>query len=172
MAQAYLMRSDESGDALDTIDLTTGALSAVIPAAPGSLELFDFADGKLWFVSYRDLATGQIVTFDLATSTFTTVVDSGELAIDSATRQGGDLFISYIRDAASEVVRIDASGTRTTLALPGLGWAWLSASDQSLNVYFMSYGQNTLTLRYNRETGVLEDLVSRSANAVSRDGDA
>jgi prolyl oligopeptidase len=156
--QAYLMRSDENGDSLDTIDLATGALSPVIPAEPGSLELFDFADGKLWFVSYRDLGTGQIVTFDLATSTFATVVGSGELAIESATRQGGDLFISYIRDAASEVVRIDSAGARTTLALPGLGWAWLDASEQNLDVYLMSYDKNTLSLRFNRQTGALDTL--------------
>lgn len=85
-------------------------------------------DGSLFFVRTDDDAPrGRVVAIDLAAperANWKTIVPEREESLRSASFAGDQIFLSYLKDASSEVRVVDRAGSPIrTMDLPGIGTA-------------------------------------------------
>lgn len=121
-----LARASPEANKLSFVDLTTGDEQPIFQTRGGTLIYCASTGSKLLFVSFLDKDMGEVVAFDLANRTFATVVPAREVPIDDtsggATLIGNDLYITYVRDSANELIRFEmASGNRQVIPLRTAG---------------------------------------------------
>lgn len=109
----WLLRLGVSENRLSSVDLQTGEERVVFTTPEGVFTPFAFQDGLFWAVSFIDRDMGEIVTFDPVARRLTTVVPAGPLAVDTAALIGRDVYITYVRNGADELVRFETETGKT-----------------------------------------------------------
>ncbi|MCC5930526.1 MAG: S9 family peptidase [Cyclobacteriaceae bacterium] len=87
-------------------------------------------------------------------------IPESELVLQSVSSGGDQIFLSYMRDASSEIIHIDNTGnTIRKIALPGFGTASGFSGkrkDKEVFYYFNSFNYPTAIFRYRIEDGYTE----------------
>jgi prolyl oligopeptidase len=114
------------------------------------------SDGFL-VITNAQAPNGRVVHFSAATKTWKDVVGQQPEAIRSAATGGGKLFITYLKDVASKVVRFSYEGAREAdVILPGIGnvedFGGLR-DDTELFYKYQSFDYPPTIFRYNLATG-------------------
>lgn len=114
---------------------------------------------RFWWTTNKDAARKKVVTIDVAAphAAPRDVVAEDKAVIESAKLIGGELFVTYMVDAKSEVRRFAPDGTpRGSLSLPGVGTvATISgdADDGEAFYSFTSFNAPTTIYRYDVKSG-------------------
>lgn len=130
--RTWLLRSDRPENSLSLFNLKTGQVETVVRTKKGTLDRFDFQEGKFWFVSFLNQDMGEIVTFDTESRKFASVVPARDVPVDKAELIGNDLYLTYVRNGAHEFVRFElGSGTMRVIPLPVQGSVDKVRSDEA-----------------------------------------
>ncbi len=115
---------------------------------------------RLWFKTSKDAPRGRIIAIDRkrpAESAWETVIPEGRYALEWATYTGGELFLGYLKDARTQILRYTLTGKRLgEVALPGRGTAYGFGGRKDATETFYSYVDfvtPTTLLRYDIRTG-------------------
>jgi len=95
-----------------------------------------------WFYTNQDAPRGRVVSIDLAKPDhkFVEVVAEQPETLRQVELIGGKLVANYMKDAYTELRVLDVRGAlERSLALPGLGTAWLADGDDRSSAGFFSY---------------------------------
>ena len=107
-------------------------------------------------MSFLKQDMGEIVTYDTAARKFATVVSARDVPLDKAVLIGKDLYLTYVRNGAHELVRFElGSGTMRLIDLPAQGSVEVTGADSSGEVGFklQTYTAGADTYAYNPNTG-------------------
>ena len=118
-------------------------------------------DGPLFYVRTDDEASrGRLIAIDVTRpgrENWKTIVPEGEESLRGASFAGDQIYLSYLKDASSEVRVIDRSGAPVrTVALPGIGTAsgFGARRDDTESFYtFASFTRPPTTYRVDLSTG-------------------
>jgi prolyl oligopeptidase len=152
----WLMRAGGDMNSLSLLNLTTGQEETAFRTRKGNLGWFDYQEGKFWFVSFLKQDLGEVVTFDPVARKFATVVSARDVPLDRAVLVGNDLYLTYVRNGANELVRFEVgSGTTRVIQLPSQGSVNVQSADSSGQVGFKlsTHTRETDTYTYNPNTG-------------------
>lgn len=83
---------------------------------------------RLWFSTTKDAPRGRLILVDRknpAESAWQTIIPEGRYPLQWASYVGGELFVAYLKDARTQILRYDLAGRRLgELRLPGRGTAY------------------------------------------------
>jgi prolyl oligopeptidase len=113
---------------------------------------------RFWVYTNRGAPNGKVISFDVsAPEEWTVVVPHLKEVIEAYSCVGGQLILSYLKDARSLVRTYGLDGAATgEVALPGIGTAWGFSGEQPDTETFFSYASFTTpatTYRYVPATG-------------------
>lgn len=152
------------------------------------LSIIDLIDGRIYAISKRDAARGQLVSFDPLTPNQRTVLvaEEPQAVLDGGFFREGRLFLNYNDDTADRISICALDGTVTgTVPLPTqsvIGFARDNPGDTGCYVrissfltpgtsYFYDYRTNQLEFFMASEAPeTLEDCIVERVRATSKDG--
>ncbi len=131
-----------------------------IASGRGPMMPITIDSGIAYFILYSEAPLGEIVALDLHQGTLETIIPEWNYAIANAVKIGDDIFITYIEDAASKLVRFNLSTqTVTPIDLPLEGWAYPIEYDGFLVLYVTNYCNDFSIYFYDQASDTLKILV-------------
>lgn len=125
------------------LDRPEAPVLELISQFEASFEYIHNEGDAFWFLTDDQAARRRIVRIDLSQpqrAHWQDVVAEGEATLTSAAAIGGRLLLHYLRDAHSEVLRVDLDGGNPrAIALPGLGSASGFSGEFDSTESFYSY---------------------------------
>jgi prolyl oligopeptidase len=98
---------------------------------------------RLWFSTTKDAPLGRLIVIDRknpAESAWETVIPEGRYALQWASYTGGELFVSYLKDARTQILRYTLAGKQLgEVKLPGRGSAYGFGGRKTDTETFYSY---------------------------------
>ncbi|MDJ0764648.1 MAG: prolyl oligopeptidase family serine peptidase [Myxococcota bacterium] len=141
---------------LGWFDDQTGDITPILENSPGPMIPFTLEGIKLYYIRYSDAPLGEIVSYDMSDGTQTLVMAEQTLAIEYAVKSDDVIYVAFVEDAASKLVRYDTvTGAMTPIALPLDGWAFIFDAGGSLGLYMTSYTHDFSIYIYNESLGEL-----------------
>lgn len=136
-----------------------GGFNVLFPGFAHEYDLLDVVGDFAYVVTNDGAANKQIVKIDLNNPKkgVTVVVPETENLLSHATTAGGNIFISYLKDASSRVYQYDMNGKQIReIALPGIGTAGGFGGEKDYTEVFYAYSSYNVpptSYRYNIATG-------------------
>ncbi len=125
-------------------------------------EIIDVIDNNAWILTNKDADNRTIFRINLEkTSEISTIIPESDFLLESASTGGGDLFVTYLKDASSKVFQYSMDGSSSTeIKLPGIGTASGFGCEKDDKEFFYSFSSFTTPSRFykydiNRRTSSL-----------------
>ena len=170
--QGFLLEDSSLGKtAVSKFDFATGERSLLTADLEGGpLELIDTWNGTLIFIDFNDDSApqGRLVSWNPETKAFDVLVEQRDIAIDTVLIHQDKAYISYVKDAASELLVYDLASPGlgelaqgTPISLPTLGSIRFEGAndDGGVKFQFSSYDLPVSTYKLNAQNELVQESV-------------
>ncbi len=122
---------------ISALELASGQVQTILQTEDG-LGYVGYYGNSLVFGSFIEQDMGEIVSFDLDSGVFTTLVPARDAAFDRAVIYGDSIYATYVRDGANELLRYNLETCGSNLIeLPEQGGVYVDSMSSGELLFYI-----------------------------------